>query len=92
MTKVKDNIVDNVLDKRMITLLSNLTNKEILKLYNSAHFLKVTNIRKNIAAWYASKIYIVEPEKIEKELLDAGFGCKKIQDKLAENESLKALL
>ena len=89
---MKDNIISNVLDSKMITLLTHLNNKEILKLYNSAHFLKVVNIRKNIAAWFASKIYVSDPEKVEKDLLSAGFGCKKIQDKLTENESLKGLL
>ncbi len=61
MPKVKDNIISNVLDSKMITLLTHLNNKEILKLYNSAHFLKVMNIRKNIAAWFASKIYVSDP-------------------------------
>jgi hypothetical protein len=89
---VKDNIISNVLDSKIITLLTNLENKQIIKLYNSAHFLKVMNLRKNIAAWYASQVYVADADKIEKDLLSADFGCKKIYNKLAENESLKALL
>ena len=56
--KLKNNILEDHIDKNLAGLIKELTAKEINNLYRAVHYLKIYALRKCIAAVMACRVFI----------------------------------
>lgn len=56
--KIKNNVIEDIIGKELANLIGKLNAKELNSLYRAAHFLKITPLRKSIAAVVASRVHI----------------------------------
>lgn len=56
--KIKNNVIEDIIGKELTNLIGSLDAKKLNDLYRAAHFLKITPLRKSIAAVIASRVYI----------------------------------
>jgi hypothetical protein len=55
---VATNVPEDVIGKELNTLIGGLNVKELNKLYQAVHYLKIKNLKKSISAVMACRIYL----------------------------------